>query len=416
MTSRRLVVRAITAFVHLDHPEKEARRLREVRGGLFRLRDLLPEAGFEVQTLRVALDGFTSLGKTLDAVVQQVAFLLETLGEEIYVNVGQVRGDAPQGYAWLPELMARFRIYASAQLVAPGTTRIHGRDVWEAARLIHALVSVGSLGEGNTRFAASAWVPPHTPFFPAAYALPEDAPGWSWGLALETGGLLASVARSSGNLDDKGEALRRLLEEETRSMAETVQTHAPDLWPHFQGMDISWAPFPSEERSVGAAMESLLGGAVGEHGTLALSAWLTSVLHRTRLPKRAGFCGLMLPLLEDPVLARAVAEGRLDTRTLLAYSAVCGVGLDIVPLPGDVTVDQLAAVLWDIAALAVRLHKPLAARLVPVPGHRPGEWVRWEHPFFTATPVLALPASAHGGWNDQEVLDIRPLQEVSESL
>ena len=72
----------------------------------------------------------------------------------------------------------------------------------------------------------------------------------------------------------------------------------------------------------------------------------------------------MLPVLEDSVLALRAAEGQLTVSDLLSYSAVCGVGLDTVPLPGDTSEDTLTGILLDVAALATRLNKPLTARLI----------------------------------------------------
>jgi uncharacterized protein (UPF0210 family) len=81
----------------------------------------------------------------------------------------------------------------------------------------------------------------------------------------------------------------------------------------------------------------------------------------------------MLPVIEDPVLAGRNAEGRYELRDLLAFSAVCGTGLDTIPLPGDTTAEQVAGVLAEVAALATALDKPLTARLLPLPGLRAGE-------------------------------------------
>jgi uncharacterized protein len=58
---------------------------------------------------------------------------------------------------------------------------------------------------------------------------------------------------------------------------------------------------------------------------------------------------------------------------LLAYSAVCGTGLDTLPLPGDISEQQLSKIVGDMATLAVKWHKPLSARLIPVPGKKAGE-------------------------------------------
>jgi uncharacterized protein (UPF0210 family) len=98
----------------------------------------------------------------------------------------------------------------------------------------------------------------------------------------------------------------------------------------------------------------------------------------------------MLPLLEDTVLASRAAEGRLRIGDLLQWSALCGTGLDTVPLPGDVSEESLAALLFDVAALATRLKKPLSARLMPLPGKVAGDEVKFDFAYFTDSRVLSL--------------------------
>ncbi|HEX9617658.1 MAG TPA: DUF711 family protein, partial [Anaerolineales bacterium] len=82
---------------------------------------------------------------------------------------------------------------------------------------------------------------------------------------------------------------------------------------------------------------------------------------------------------------------------LLLYSAVCGTGLDTVPLPGDVTVGQLQAILLDLAALAQRLEKPLTARLMPIPGKAAGEDTGFDFAYFANSRVLSVRAEPLGG-------------------
>jgi len=105
----------------------------------------------------------------------------------------------------------------------------------------------------------------------------------------------------------------------------------------------------------------------------------------------------MLPVLEDSVLARRAAEGLFGVDSLLLYSAVCGLGLDTVPLPGDTTPDELGAIILDMAALAVKLDKPLTARLFPVPGKRAGDEVSWDFPYFSPSRVLPVRGVGLGG-------------------
>ena len=89
--------------------------------------------------------------------------------------------------------------------------------------------------------------------------------------------------------------------------------------------------------------------------------------------KQIGYSGLMVPVMEDKLLAQRWAEGTYNTDSLLAYSAICGTGLDTIPLPGDISEDQLARIFGDVASLAWKWNKPLSARLQPVKGKKAGE-------------------------------------------
>ena len=71
---------------------------------------------------------------------------------------------------------------------------------------------------------------------------------------------------------------------------------------------------------------------MGSSGTLTAAAIITRALKAIPV-KQAGYSGLMLPVLEDTVLAQRWSEGRLAIDSLLAYSAVCGTGLDTIPSP-----------------------------------------------------------------------------------
>jgi len=101
--------------------------------------------------------------------------------------------------------------------------------------------------------------------------------------------------------------------------------------------------------------------------TLTAAATITACRQR-RQSKQTGYTGLMLPILEDTRLAQRWSEGHISIDALLSYSAVCGTGLDTIPLPGDIGAEQLSLIIGDMASLAVKWHKPLSARLLPVLG------------------------------------------------
>jgi hypothetical protein len=91
------------------------------------------------------------------------------------------------------------------------------------------------------------------------------------------------------------------------------------------------------------------------------------------------------------VIARRWSEGALSIDALLAYSAVCGTGLDTVPLPGDISEDQLARIIGDMATVAYRLRKPLSARLMPVAGKKAGDRTEFDDPFLVNAVIQPLP-------------------------
>jgi uncharacterized protein (UPF0210 family) len=98
----------------------------------------------------------------------------------------------------------------------------------------------------------------------------------------------------------------------------------------------------------------------------------------------------MIPVLEDSLLAKRWSEGVLSIDSLLAYSSVCGTGLDTVPLPGDVTEETLARIIGDVAVLAYKWRKPLTARLQPVHGRKAGEVSEFNDPFLVNAKLQPL--------------------------
>jgi uncharacterized protein (UPF0210 family) len=167
---------------------------------------------------------------------------------------------------------------------------------------------------------------------------------------------------------------------------------APEHGFQFGGIDFSLAPYPNQATSIGAAIERLGVDRFGGSGTLFGAAFLVDCLRRVEYPG-CGYSGLMFPVLEDSVLAARADEQLYGMDSLLLYSAVCGAGLDTVPLPGDVGVDELAGILLDVATLAVVLDKPLSARLMPVPGLPPGGRTAFDFEYFANARVLPIKSS-----------------------
>jgi len=237
-------------------------------------------------------------------------------------------------------------------------------------------------GEANFRFTAAANCPPG-PFFPVAYH--RGPVGFSIGL--ETPRLLQQAFEQAKDIKDAQEKLFDLMETELKPIERFAESIERAENREYFGIDTS--PAPSKDASIGAAIEALTKVPFGSSSTLAACAAITEVLKALRI-KICGYSGLMLPVLEDPVLATRAAEGRYTVRELLLYSSVCGTGLDVVPLAGDTSVDQLAALIRDVGTLSTKLRKPLSARLFLIPGKKAGDHAEFTNPFLTSSVVMKL--------------------------
>ena len=140
----------------------------------------------------------------------------------------------------------------------------------------------------------------------------------------------------------------------------------------FLGIDSSAAP-SKECTSLGELYHLLGVEYFGAAGTIETSAFLTRLFKSIKKVNLIGFSGLMLALTEDKGLALGTEKRQFDIRSLLMNSAVCGIGLDTVPIAGDTSVDKIASLMRDTGTLAFRLNKPLMVRLFPVPGLKAGD-------------------------------------------
>ncbi|MGO9658123.1 MAG: DUF711 family protein [Acidimicrobiales bacterium] len=380
-------VRALTLGVAGHHPLGRA-AVQQGADALHHAARGFVQAGYEVQTLRLSTRPVLAdlAGRPPSSVIKYAAELQRFLDESgvAFCSLGPV---GPHGGADDPEIMADLiagneSVNCSA-LVATVEGGLDVAAARAAARTMVRLAAETDEGFGNFNFAAIACTGPGTPFFPAAYhAGPANLT-----LALQGAGLVAEALEGGAELAEVTGRVKEKLAEHARPVVELARRQAAELAVEFGGIDLS--PAPNGSDSIAAAMELAGHGPVGTPGTLSLAAALTEALKGTDLPT-CGYCGLMLPVMEDDLLARRWEEGWLGVDQLLAYSAVCGTGLDTVPLPGDSSVGQLTALICDMATLAVRLKKPLSARLLPVPGKSAGERTDFSSPYIVNTLIKPL--------------------------
>jgi uncharacterized protein len=268
-----------------------------------------------------------------------------------------------------------------------------------AAAAVMAGLASGD-GMANFRFAATSNVAPGCPFSPSSFADGSVDGGFSIGL--QHAPVLIDAVRAAGAGCDVASVVAGALQGQLDRLA----GHVAELRPgeagsgvhRFLGVDTSLAPAPMPTHPLTALYEAQGVRGPGAPGGIAASAVLTAALQSPRGVPLIGYCGLMLPVCEDTGLAEQNAAGGVRLGDLLACSAVCGVGLDTVPLPGDTPVATLAALVADVAAMSASRPgwgggagggKQLSARLFPIPGKAAGDRTSFSSPFLVDSTVMA---------------------------
>jgi uncharacterized protein (UPF0210 family) len=119
---------------------------------------------------------------------------------------------------------------------------------------------------------------------------------------------------------------------------------------------------------------------VGAHGTtLALALLMDAVKKGGAMASGnvGGLSGTFIPVSEDAGMTEAVRRGALSLEKLEALTAVCSVGLDMFAIPGGTPEETINAIIADELAIGIVNDKTTAVRVIPVPGKRPGQIVRF---------------------------------------
>lgn len=378
-------IRSITVFCQPGFP---VNRLLLQQVGIFtnHARKLFQDNGFEVQSLRLATPPFEQFIAPVDLAMAAQSYAIEAHADGFeYISLGPVSASSK---AWevIPQALAQSdRIFLSGSLTtSEGALSLHAARA--CAETIVRLSTLEQNGFANLRFCALANVPANTPFFPAAYAQPGRP---SFALALEAADLALQAFTLARTFQEASINLVTEIEKRAQQLEEIGNRLSQMYNYEFRGLDFTLAPFPEDAISIGRALESLGLQAFGKPGSLLASAFLTSTLDQAQF-KRTGFNGLMLPVLEDIGLANSATDGNLSLRDLLLFSSVCGAGLDVIPLPGETTAEELTPILLDLAALSLRLNKALTARLMPIPGKKAGEMTAFDFAFFANSQILPV--------------------------
>lgn len=373
-------IRSVTLGNNITWP-LSAGEFAKAKRFLGQAQTLFGDAGVEVQTMRLATQPLLAMR----AAGVELAQGIEAACRESEIGYCSL-GPAPLDAALIADVISATSI-VFANVTTARDRELDFAAIETAAAVVDRVAAETELGFGNLRFAAAAHCGPNIPFFPVAY---HDGGHPKFTLALQCADEVVEAFSGAGSLAELSQRLTERLVEVEQRINPIARRLEREFAIEYLGADFSPAPFPSTEESIGTAFQRLGLERFGASGSILAAASITRVLKTAPLT-RWGLNGLMLPVLEDAALAAGTDRGDFSVNDLLLYSAVCGTGLDTVPLPGDITRDELAGIILDVSALSVALDgKPLTARLLPVPGKRAGDRTEYDFPYFANGTILPI--------------------------
>jgi uncharacterized protein (UPF0210 family) len=157
-------------------------------------------------------------------------------------------------------------------------------------------------------------------------------------------------------------------------------------------VDLSLAPTPAAGDSVAKILEIIGVGECGGPGTTCALALLNDCVKKGGVMASSsvgGLSGAFIPVSEDAGMIRAATDGALSLEKLEAMTCVCSVGLDMIAVPGDTSVETIAGIIADEMAIGVINAKTTAVRLIPAIGKREGEMLEFGG-LFGSAPVMPV--------------------------
>ena len=385
-------IRAITGFVTIDAKSYPA-QLEETVAFLSKVRDAVKAAGYDVAGIRISTQPFPEFTRGLSrddamAVLRGIGDLAAKL--RFAPNIGPAMlkdSDNAAAVDLAIDVLSTPANRLNANILVADEDGIHWSAVRQAAHIIKAVGERSPHGQGNFNFAAIAMLKPYGPFYPGAWH--RGGGPRSFAIGMESANVVMDVFARDRDPRTAARTLGDALAVHARAVeAAATKAAAGSGWT-YAGIDPT--PAPGGQVSIGSAIESFLGAPFGSPGTETAAGIITRAVKDVPV-KQTGYSGLMLPVLEEATLTRRWTEATYGLDSLLAYSAVCAGGLDTVPLPGDVSEADIAHIVGDVATLAFKWNKPLAARLLPAPGKKAGEMTEFSGALANAV-IQPLPGS-----------------------
>ncbi len=295
----------------------------------------------------------------------------------------------------IPEALAATAKVCSSVNVATTKAGINMDAILQMAQVIKetAARTADRNGIGCAKLVVFANTPEDNPFMAGAFhGIGEPEAVINIGIS-GPGVVKAAVERlPDADFRNLVEEIKRVAFKITRAGELIGRKVSGELNVPFGIVDLSLAPTPAVGDSVANILEAMGLERCGCPGTTAALAILNDAVKKGGAMASSaigGLSGAFIPVSEDAGMIAAVQAGALSLEKLEAMTCVCSVGLDMIAVPGETTVETIAAIIADEMAIGVINNKTTAVRIIPVPGKTVGDMIEFGGLLGTA-PIMPV--------------------------
>ncbi len=321
---------------------------------------------------------YVYLAKILDEVAKEVK--VDFIGGfSALVEKGCTRGDNALIEA-IPEALSVTERICSSINLATSKAGINMDAVLKMGEIVKqaAQKTANADGIGAAKLVCFCNVPGDNPFMAGAFHGVGE-PEYALNVGVSGPGVVRAAVEKLPKDADFGELANKIKQTAFKitTTGELVgRKLASRLGIPFGVIDLSLAPTPAVGDSVAGIFQAMGLEHAGAHGTTAALAMLNDAVKKGGIMASSyvgGLSGAFIPVSEDAGMIEAADKGYLSIEKLEAMTSVCSVGLDMIAIPGDTSVDTISAMIADEMAIGMINKKTTAVRIIPVPGKNVGD-------------------------------------------
>ena len=321
----------------------------------------------------------------------EFAKLLDKIAQKLKIDfIGGFGGFAEKGLTYadqiliesLPEVMAQTERVCAFYNLATSKAGINMRAVAKFGQVVHQISKKTEKAIGCAKLVVFANAVSDNPFMAGGFHGPQEADAVI-NIGISGPGVVRKTIeknRKDLDLDKLANAIKQVAFKITRAGELIGREVAKEIGVKFGIVDVSLAPTTKVGDSVAKILEAMGLEKVGTHGTTAALYLLTDAVKKGGVMASqsiGGLSGAFIAVSEDIGMVESAKEKVLNIDKLEAMTSVCSVGLDMIAIPGNTKTTTIAGIIADELAIGVSNHKTTGVRIIPVPGKKAGDYVKW---------------------------------------